>query len=63
MTLNEAKIDAQERANRTGLYYWVIRFKDNTYETVQGEHLITHKKKYQEGIFKIVGKRIKRKAV
>ena len=57
MNEKEAIKDAQARANRTGLYWWVIRLKDKTYEAVQSEHLMTHKDKYKAGIFKVIGKR------
>ena len=57
MNLEEAIIDAQGRANRTGLNWWIIKMKDNTHEAVQDHHLITHKAKYNDGTFKIIGER------
>ena len=57
MNKKEAEKDAQARANRTGLYWWVIRLSDKTYEAVQSEHLVTHKDKYKAGIFKVIGNR------
>ena len=57
MTIKQAKQDAQSRANRTGLYWWVIQLSDKTYEAVQSEHLVTHKDKYKAGIFKVIGDR------
>ena len=63
MTIKEAKEDAQARANRTGLYWWVIRLADKTYEAVQSEHLVTHKDKYKAGTFKVVGTRYSKEFV
>ena len=57
MTVEEANIDAQARANRTGLYWFVVRLEDKSHESVQAHHLITHKAKYKAGIFKVIGKR------
>ena len=60
MTEKEAQADAQARANRTGLYWWVIRLKDKSYEAVQSHHMITHKAKYNDGTFKVISKRFEK---
>lgn len=63
MNLTEAQADAQARADRTGLYWFVIKMKGAGHEAVQAEHLVTHKPKYQSGIFKVIGERYEKKYV
>lgn len=59
MTKEHALIDAQSRAERSGIIWNVIQIKRSfftktTYETVGNAHIEQHKSLYKSGHFKVI---------